>query len=91
MTFEEVAVRFSEEEWALLDPGQRSLHKEVMEENRGIVASLGKEWDPSGQGSLFAFLAEPGRWKFEFVLVLSEVDFSGCLILEMNSFFLPNF
>uniref|UniRef100_A0ABM5FFS8 Uncharacterized protein isoform X2 n=1 Tax=Pogona vitticeps TaxID=103695 RepID=A0ABM5FFS8_9SAUR len=40
MTFEEVAVNFTQEEWALLDLEQRSLHKEVMEENRQILASL---------------------------------------------------
>ncbi|KAJ7303193.1 hypothetical protein JRQ81_012127 [Phrynocephalus forsythii] len=39
-TFEEVAVNFIWEEWALLDPDQKSLHREVMEENRQMAASL---------------------------------------------------
>nr|XP_060616037.1 zinc finger protein 84-like [Anolis sagrei ordinatus] len=42
VTFEDVSVDFSEEEWALLDPSQKALHQQVMEENLGIVSSLGK-------------------------------------------------
>ncbi|XP_067321208.1 zinc finger protein with KRAB and SCAN domains 8-like isoform X15 [Anolis sagrei] len=45
ITFEDVAVHFSPEEWALLSLGQKTLHEQIMEEIHGMVDSLADNWN----------------------------------------------
>ncbi|KYO40079.1 hypothetical protein Y1Q_0017051 [Alligator mississippiensis] len=47
VTFEDVAVYFSPEEWAELVDWQRDLYRDVMMENHELIASLGPRLKPS--------------------------------------------
>ncbi|XP_012996247.1 zinc finger protein 621 isoform X2 [Cavia porcellus] len=73
VTFEDVAVTFSAEQWASLEPMQRALYRKVMLDNYANVAALAAF--PVRKPTLIAWL-ERGAWEQE------ALEGAGCWVLK---------
>nr|XP_042122872.1 zinc finger protein 431-like [Peromyscus maniculatus bairdii] len=77
VTYEDVHVNFTHEEWALLDPSQKHLYKDVMLETYWNLTCIGYKWEDHNIEEHCQSCRRNGSWCPCLVCIFGAVAMAG--------------